>query len=64
MIAHKAPAASLNDRLGPVDIVSIARRRAAAPRSSMPVTPLPIAASVKATSTAASMTQTSASNRP
>ena len=44
--------------------VSAARNRAAAPMSRTPVTPLPIAASVSATSTANSRIQTSASSSP
>ena len=43
--------------------VSLARRRAAAPTSRMPLRP-PIAASVNATSTASRRTHTSASNSP
>jgi hypothetical protein len=43
---------------------SLARRLVAAPSSNAPVKPLPIAASVNATSGAPRRTHTSASNRP
>ena len=65
--AHKTPVTRRTGRLSLLmlaPLASAARRRAAAPSNNMPVIPPPIAASVSATSTAASLTQAIASSNP